>query len=302
MGPNKNVATVDLHNTAGSYYAPATITGNGELIHISGQPGSADDGSVPSDYESQIHLALLKLRRIIIVAGASVSDIAKLTVFIVNYNAAARKHTSHLMRFLGKHRPAITLVPVNQLAVPSWLFEVDAVLSRSAPAQIPRTLTTPKQSVDVVIIGAGLAGLTAAHDVTSKGYTCVVLEARDRVGGKTWSKPLAGGKGVVDLGAAWINDTSQSKMYSLAKRFKADLIEQNTDGDCVFQGFTGECSSFAYGQLPNVSRQTIHPQVEQVLKRSPVRCGDSKTSCRHSRHGRKRLSGARCLAAAKQRS
>jgi monoamine oxidase len=105
MGP---VKTVDLQNTAASYFAPATIAGSGGLIHISGQSGSTEDGSVPSDYESQIHLALLKLRRISIATGASISDIAKLNVFVVNYDAAARKHTPHLMRFLGKHRPAIS--------------------------------------------------------------------------------------------------------------------------------------------------------------------------------------------------
>ena len=252
MGPIK---TVDLHNTAASYFAPATVTGSGGLVHISGQPGSADDASVPSDYESQIHLSILKLRRILIAAGAATSDIAKLNVFVVDYDAAARKHASHLKRFLGKHRPAITLVPVNQLAVPSWLFEIDAVLSRPEPTHIPRTLTIPRQSVDVVIIGAGLAGLSAAHDVTGKGYTCVVLEARDRVGGKTWSKSLEEGKGIVDLGAAWINDTSQTKMYDLAKKFNAELIEQNTEGNCVFQGFDGQCSPFPYGELPHVSRQ-----------------------------------------------
>lgn len=260
MGP---IRTVDLHNTAGSYFAPATVSGSGGLVHISGQPGIADDGSVPSDYESQIHLSILKLRRILIAVGASTSDIAKLTVFVVNYDAAARKHTSHLMRFLGKHRPAITLIPVNQLAAPSWLFEIDAVLNRPAPIHIPQTLTIPRKSVDVVIIGAGLAGLSAARDVTGKGYTCVVLEARDRVGGKTWSKSLDGGKGIVDLGAAWINDTSQTKMYDLAKKFNADLIEQNTEGNCVFQGFDGKCSPFAYGELPNVSCQQ-----QQILWRS----------------------------------
>jgi monoamine oxidase len=259
MGP---VKTVDLHNTTASYFAPATVSGG--LVHISGQPGSADDGSVPNDYESQIHLSILKLRRILIAAGASTSDIAKLTVFVVNYDAASRKHTSHLMRFLGNHRPAITLVPVNQLALPSWLFEIDAVLSTPAPIHIPRTITTPRQSVDVVIIGAGLAGLSAAHDVKGKGYTCVVLEARDRVGGKTWSKSLGEGQGIVDLGAAWINDTSQTKMYELAKKFDADLIEQNTDGDCVFQGFDGRCSTFAYGELPNVSRQ--HHKFSKVTR------------------------------------
>jgi monoamine oxidase len=251
----QNVASIDLHNTASSYFAPATVTSGG-LIHVSGQPGSTDDGTVPADYESQIHLALLKLRRIIIAANASISDIVKLNLFIVNYDATTRKHTPHLMRFLGKHRPTITLVPVNQLAVPSWLFEVDAVLSKPPQLQITPSSATPFKSVDVVIIGAGLAGLTAAQDVISKGYTCIVLEARDRVGGKTWSQPIEGGNGTVDVGAAWINDTTQTRVYALAKRFNAELIEQNTQGNCVFQGFDGECSTFPYGELPKVSRYT----------------------------------------------
>jgi monoamine oxidase len=252
-GNSQNVASIDLHNTASSYFAPATIT-NGGLIHVSGQPGSTDDGTVPADYESQIHLALLRLRRIIIAANASISDIVKLNLFIVNYDATTRKHTPHLMRFLGKHRPAVTLVPVDQLAVPSWLFEVDAVLSKPPQLQTTPSSATPSKSVDVVIIGAGLAGLTAAHDVINKGYSCVVLEARDRAGGKTWSQPIEGGKGTVDVGAAWINDTTQTRVYALAKRFNAELIEQNTQGNCVFQGFDGECSMFPYGELPKVSR------------------------------------------------
>jgi len=249
---SQNVASIDLHSTASSYFAPATVTSEG-LIHVSGQPGSTDDGTVPADYESQIHLALLRLRKIIIAADASISDIVKLNIFIVNYDATTRKHTPHLQRFLGKHRPAVTLVPVSQLAVPSWLFEVDAVLSKPPQLQIAPSLAIPSKSVDVAIIGAGLAGLTAAHDVINKGYTCIVLEARDRVGGKTWSLPIEGGKGIVDVGAAWINDTTQSRVYALAKRFNAELIEQNTQGNCVFQGFDGECSMFPYGELPNVS-------------------------------------------------
>jgi len=247
----QNVTSIDLHSTASSYFAPAAITSGG-VIHVSGQPGSTEDGAVPGDHESQIHLALLRLRRIIIAANASITDIVKLNIFIVNYDATIRKHTPHIMRFLGKHRPAVTLVPVTQLAAPSWLFEVDAVLNKLPQLHIAPA--TPSESADVVIIGAGLAGLTAAHDVVSKGYSCIVLEARDRVGGKTWSQPIDGGNGTVDVGAAWINDTTQTRVYALAKRFNAELIEQNTQGNCVFQGFDGECSVFPYGELPNVSR------------------------------------------------
>lgn len=113
-------------------------------------------------------------------------------------------------------------------------------------------MSQPEQPiVDVIIVGAGLAGLTAAHEIQRAGLKCLILEARDRVGGKTFSAPLEGG-GVVDLGAAWINDSNQSRMYELARRFGAELIEQNTTGNCVLQDVDGRCTPFPYGELPQV--------------------------------------------------
>jgi len=108
------------------------------------------------------------------------------------------------------------------------------------------------ESIDVVIIGAGLAGLTAARDIHKTGLSCLILEARDRVGGKTWSQALPDNKGTVDLGAAWINDVNQTQVYALAKEYNAEFIEQNTSGDCAIQNAEGGIERFAYGELPPV--------------------------------------------------
>lgn len=252
------VKTLDLSNTIGAYFAPATIIPAGSrLLHLAGQVGATKNGTVPADYESQVHLALLNLRKIIVAAGAGIKDIAKLTLYIVNYDHSKRLHARHVQKFLRGHRPAITLVPVQTLAVASWLFEVDAVVVQPDPASNapPPGLLVARASdtYDVVIVGAGLAGLSAAHELIRAGLSCIVLESRDRVGGKTWSQELAGGGGVVDLGAAWINDTNQSRMYNIAKRYGAELIEQNTQGKVVLEDLDGKVSSFTYGDLPHVS-------------------------------------------------
>lgn len=103
------------------------------------------------------------------------------------------------------------------------------------------------QEVDVVVVGAGLSGLRAATLIQQAGLSYAVLEARERVGGKTLSMSASSQGGRVDLGAAWINDTNQSEMYALAKQFNFDLIEQRATGMNIHQSADGKVSSMPYG-------------------------------------------------------
>lgn len=258
----KHLEILDLSNTSKVYHSPATITGpNTKLVHVSGQIGATKSGHVPADYESQLHLAIFNLRKIMIAAGASVKDIAKATLYVVNYDPKTRKHARTMQRFYGKHRPAMTMVPLTQLAHPSWLVEIDAVIAipmRGPP--IPLPLQQPVQGADVIIVGAGLAGLAAARQLTEAGFSCVVLEARDRVGGRTYSLPVPNGRpGVIEAGAAWINDVNQTRMISLVREFGLETTEQNTTGNCALQDVDGTISSFPYGEVPNVSNLALCP-------------------------------------------
>jgi monoamine oxidase len=65
----------------------------------------------------------------------------------------------------------------------------------------------PAPEADVIVIGAGLAGLTAASELKKAGWTVRVLEARDRVGGRLKGYSLDGGK-AVDLGGEYFGDKS----------------------------------------------------------------------------------------------
>ncbi|KAI8313076.1 putative flavin-containing monoamine oxidase A [Colletotrichum sp. SAR11_59] len=104
--------------------------------------------------------------------------------------------------------------------------------------------------VDIVVVGAGLSGLRAAVDIHKSGLSYVVLEAMDRVGGKTLSVPASPQGGVVDVGAAWINNTSQVEMYRLAKEFGFELIEQTATGLNLYQDSKQKTVSFPYSGMP----------------------------------------------------
>ncbi|EXJ70491.1 uncharacterized protein A1O5_06560 [Cladophialophora psammophila CBS 110553] len=60
-----------------------------------------------------------------------------------------------------------------------------------------------RSGYDVVVLGAGYAGLTAARDLTLAGYRTLILEARDRIGGRSWSSNI--GSYPYEMGGTWVS-------------------------------------------------------------------------------------------------
>jgi monoamine oxidase len=83
------------------------------------------------------------------------------------------------------------------------------------------------QSADVLVVGAGVAGLTAARELTKRNLSCLVLEARDRVGGRTLSQKV--GRDWLDLGGQWIGPT-QDRLAALARELGVATFPQYQDG------------------------------------------------------------------------
>ncbi|APW61092.1 flavin monoamine oxidase family protein [Paludisphaera borealis] len=130
--------------------------------------------------------------------------------------------------------------------------------------------------VDVLILGGGYAGLSAARHLRLRGRKVVVLEANDRTGGRTRDRILAGGRRV-ELGGQYIVP-DQTRVHDLAREMGLEMYASWNEGDWFldFEGRTaryrtspGQCLVDALGQPPEV-RTEIETTVQALSELYPA--------------------------------
>lgn len=124
----------------------------------------------------------------------------------------------------------------------------------------------------IVVIGAGLAGLAAARELQKRGHEVVIVEARDRIGGRIWTStqwpdmPL-------DFGATWIHGVSGNPLTDLAEEIQASRLVTSYDRTITYNTDGQPLSAAEEKRLDKLRKQVFN-----VLKKAQM--SDSDASIR----------------------
>ena len=100
---------------------------------------------------------------------------------------------------------------------------------------------------DVVVVGAGVAGLTAANELTKAGASVAVLEARDRIGGRLWTDVIDGA--MLELGGQWVSP-DQDALIETIDDLGLATYQRYREGDSVYIGPDGTLVRFTGDVFP----------------------------------------------------
>jgi monoamine oxidase len=126
--------------------------------------------------------------------------------------------------------------------------------------------------VDAVVVGAGLAGLSAARALERAGHSVVVLEARRRAGGRLESVDIGGGTWM-DVGGQWIGPT-QDRLAALARELGAETFRTYTAGENLleYEGrqirYTGTIPRFRPHVLADIGQAMF--RLDRMAARVPL--------------------------------
>jgi len=109
---------------------------------------------------------------------------------------------------------------------------------------------------DVVVVGAGAAGLTAANELKKAGFSVAVLEARDRVGGRLWTDVIDGA--MLEIGGQWVSPDQDALIDTVAE-LGLETYSRYREGDSVYVGPDGVAKRFTGDVFP------VAPETQRVI-------------------------------------
>ena len=124
------------------------------------------------------------------------------------------------------------------------------------------------QTAGVIVIGGGVAGLVAARDLSARGSRVTVVEARDRLGGRTWTRRMAGTDVEAEFGGTWFTRKLQPAIAGEIERYGLSVNESVRFDRAIWAGtdsrVVGRSPDDTFAPLFEPANQVMDAAVERV--------------------------------------
>lgn len=129
---------------------------------------------------------------------------------------------------------------------------------------IAQAAESARRRADVIVVGGGLSGLSAARALAMHNRSVIVLEARDRVGGRTWTINVPGGGAWIDMGGQFVGP-GMDRILALAKTVGITTFPSYHQGKDVFvyQGMRSESPAGTFA-LPEADMEQLGAAFEKI--------------------------------------
>ncbi len=132
--------------------------------------------------------------------------------------------------------------------------------SATVSTNIPQSDSGLREA-EVLVLGAGIAGLAAARTLADKGLSVIIIEARNRIGGRMWTDTSLGVP--LDLGASWIHGVKGNPIAELAKQFGITTVASDYDNGVVYDFDGHQMSDSEYNEMEDLF-ESIYAEVEKM--------------------------------------
>jgi monoamine oxidase len=138
--------------------------------------------------------------------------------------------------------------------------------SVAGTALAPRKIFAQRSRKSCVIIGAGLAGLSAAYRLQNAGWKVTILEARNRFGGRVFSYSLPQNKNLIcELGAEWVGE-SHERIKALCNEFKITLQKHQFDDYLLRNGKVSRPGEWGFSQQAQAAFAKLLKQYKDLTQ------------------------------------
>jgi monoamine oxidase len=168
-----------------------------------------------------------------------------------------------------------SLITGAAVAVPG-AAEAKAAKHKAKPNRHPAKPASTVHEADVAVIGAGMSGLTAARQIAAAGKSVIVLEARNRVGGRCYSRSIgAGASDVANMGATFVGPT-QTQILGLMSELGISKFPVYSTGNLLWYEdgkltpYTGLIPPASDPTAPIELAEVVLPEIDRMAQTVPL--------------------------------